>query len=435
MAPKRRGRPRGGRKDQGTPPIPDASPLAQAVLQEGGTSNPQIATFVQKLMAEIRRQASPTTSVPPPSPVVSTPTVPAPISPVPISSAPTVSSWKVYTEFQKVVTKRFNGTAGFEQVGSWITKLERGFHLLKIVDDLKVDVGSYMLTGEALTWWENYLKLHQGEPELSTWDGFKKVFMQENIPDSKRRELQREFADLKQGSSTVEQYKKEFDRYLPFVGSQVEDEPAKADKFLWGLNLDIYLAVNQFKPVTYREAVNRAIDQEKAMARVKSSGQHSARSSLGKRKFDGSYRSLVLAPPKSEINKGYKGLGATKIVSQASMAQHARLTQLTCHVCGKVGHTRDQCHTVTGACFKCGKQGHQIANCPLLDPKAQSTQPTSPQSSTSQGAQKQSTGVRTRAQQARVQVMTHKEAAATDVITGTLPVNSDYAHVLFDSGA
>ncbi|GKV36664.1 hypothetical protein SLEP1_g44770 [Rubroshorea leprosula] len=100
-----------------------------------------------------------------------------------------------------------------------------------------------------------------------------------------------------------------------------------------------------------------------------------------------------------------------------------------------VGHTRDHCHTITGACFKCGKQGHRIANCPLLDPKAQSTQPTSPQSSTSQGAQKQSTGVRTRAQQARVQVMTHKEVAATDVITGTLPVNSDYTHVLFDSGA
>ncbi|GKV24168.1 hypothetical protein SLEP1_g33813 [Rubroshorea leprosula] len=31
--------------------------------------------------------------------------------------------------------------------------------------------------------------------------------------------------------------------------------------------------------------------------------------------------------------------------------------------------------------------------------------------------------------------MTHKEAAATDVITGTLPANSDYAHVLFDSSA
>ncbi|GLT26683.1 hypothetical protein SLA2020_017290 [Shorea laevis] len=31
--------------------------------------------------------------------------------------------------------------------------------------------------------------------------------------------------------------------------------------------------------------------------------------------------------------------------------------------------------------------------------------------------------------------MTHKEAAVIDIITGTLPINSDYAHVLFDSGA
>ncbi|GKV24897.1 hypothetical protein SLEP1_g34439 [Rubroshorea leprosula] len=286
---------------------------------------------------------------------------PAPISPVPISSAPTVSSWKIYTEFQKVVTKRFDDTAGFEQVGSWITKVERGFCLLKIADDLEVDVGSYMPIGEALTWWENYLKLHQGEPKLSTWDGFKKV----------------------------------------------GDELAKADKFLWGLNPDIYLVVNQFKPATYREAADRAIDQEKAMARVKSSRQHSVGSSFGKRKFDGSRRSLVLAPPKSEIKKGSKGLGATKTMSQASTAQRARPTQLICHVCGKVGHTRDQCHTVTEACFKCGNQG----------------------------APKQSIGVITRAQQARVQVMTHKEAATTDIITGTLPVNFDYTHVLFDSGA
>ncbi|GKV35906.1 hypothetical protein SLEP1_g44108 [Rubroshorea leprosula] len=116
-----------------------------------------------------------------------------------------------------------------------------------------------MLTGEALTWWESYLKLHQGEPELSTWDGFKKMFMQEYIPDSKRCELQREFVDLKQGSRTVEQYKK-FDCYLPFVGSQVGDEQGKADRFLWGLNLNIYLPVNQFKPATYRGVADRAID-------------------------------------------------------------------------------------------------------------------------------------------------------------------------------
>ncbi|GKV02556.1 hypothetical protein SLEP1_g14985 [Rubroshorea leprosula] len=442
MAPKRRGRPKGSRKDQGTPSIPAASPSTQAAPQEGGTSNPQVSAFVQELMAEIRRQVSPATSVPPPSPVVSTPTAPAPISLVPISSAPAVPSWKVYSEFRKLVTQRFDGTAGFEQVGSWITEVERGFHLLHVSDDLKVNVGSFMLAGKALTWWVSYMKLHQGEPELSTWDGFKKVFMQEYIPDSRRRELQREFADLKQGSGTVEQYKEEFDRYLPFVGSQVADEQAKADRFLWGLNSDIYLAVNQFQPATYREAADRAIDQEKAMARVKSSGQHGVGSYLGKRKFDGSRRPFVPAPPRPAISKGSKWSGAIKTGGQASTAQRARPTPPTCHFCGKVGHTHDQCHFFTGACFKCGKQGHHIANCSLPDPRTQNTQSTSQQGSTNQGAPKQNVGVRTRAQQARAQaqqarvhVMTHQEVAVIDVITGTLPVSSDFAHVLFDSGA
>ncbi|GKV18294.1 hypothetical protein SLEP1_g28696 [Rubroshorea leprosula] len=76
-----------------------------------------MATFVQEFMAEMRRQASFATSMPPLSPVVSTPTALAPISPAPISSALVVPSWKV---------------------GSWITEVERGFCLLKIYDDLKV---------------------------------------------------------------------------------------------------------------------------------------------------------------------------------------------------------------------------------------------------------------------------------------------------------
>ncbi|GLT25862.1 hypothetical protein SLA2020_009640 [Shorea laevis] len=125
----------------------------------------------------MRRQASSATSVPPPSLVVSTPTALAPISLAPISATPIASSWKIYTEFQKVVTRRVDGTTGFEQVGSWFIEVERGFRLLKVSDDLKVDVGSYMRTGDASTWWKTYLKLHQGEPELSTWDGFKRVFM------------------------------------------------------------------------------------------------------------------------------------------------------------------------------------------------------------------------------------------------------------------
>ncbi|GKV24915.1 hypothetical protein SLEP1_g34454 [Rubroshorea leprosula] len=366
-------------------------------------------TFLQEFMAEMRHQASPATSVPPPSPVIPTWAALPLISPVPISAAPTVPSWKIYTEFQKLVTRRFDGTVGFEQVGSWFTEVERGFRLLKVSNDLKVDVGSYMLTGDALTWWETYLKLHQdaltwwetylklhqGEPELSTWDGFKRVFMQEYIPDSKRRELQREFADLKQGSRTVEQYKKEFDRYLPFVGGQVRDEQSKANRFLWGLNLDIYLAMNQFKPATYRETTNKAIDQEKAMARVQTQDPQKVGSSFKKRKFDESHRPSISTPPRSDTDEASKELRVAKTVGQASAAQRTQPAPPICHACGKVGHTCDQCHVFTRACFRCGKQGHQVQN--------------------------QNVEVRTRAQQARGHVMTHQEAAATNIITATAP--------------
>ncbi|GKU99809.1 hypothetical protein SLEP1_g12599 [Rubroshorea leprosula] len=338
-------------------------------------------------MAEMRRQASPAISVPPPSSVIPTSAALAPISPVPIFSTPAVPSWKIYTKFQKVVTRRFDGIAGFEQVGSWFTEVERGFRLLKVFDDLKVDVGSYMHTGDALTWWEAYLKLHQGEPELSTWDGFKWVFMQEFVPDSKRWELQREFADLKQGSRTVEQYKKKFDRYLSFVGGQVRDEQSKADRFLWGLNLDIYLAVNQFKPTTYKEATDRAIDQEKAMARVKTQDPQKVGSSFKKRKFDESRRPSIFAPPRSDTDEASKELRVAKTVGQALAARRTQRTQPAppiCHTCGRVGHSRDQCRVFTQACFRCGNQGHQVANCPQLDPRAQSTQTVSPQGSTNQ---------------------------------------------------
>ncbi|GKV17118.1 hypothetical protein SLEP1_g27661 [Rubroshorea leprosula] len=295
-------------------------------------------------MAEMRRQASPATSVPPSSLVISTPAAPAPISFVPISSAPAVPSWKIYIEFQKVS------------------------------DDLKVNVGSYMLTGDALTWWETCLKLHQEELELSTWDGFKRVFMQEYILDSKS-----EFADLKQWSRTVEWYKKEFDHYLPFVDSQVGDEQSKADRFLWGLNPDNYLAVKQFKPATYREATDRAIDQEKAMARVKTQDPQKVGSFFKKRKFDESRRPSISAPPKSDTGEASKELRVAKTVGQASVAQRTQPAPPICHTYGKVGHTCDQCRIFTRACFRCGKQGHRVANCPQPDPRAQSTQTVSQQ--------------------------------------------------------
>ncbi|GLT25860.1 hypothetical protein SLA2020_009630 [Shorea laevis] len=128
--------------------------------------------------------------------------------------------------------------------------------------------------------------------------------------------------------------------------------------------------MNQFKPATYREAADRAIDQEKAMARVKTQDSQKVGSSFKKRKFDESRRPSIFAPLKSDTDEASKELRVAKTVGQASAAQRTPI----CHTYGRVDHTCDQCHIPIGACFRCGKQGHWVANCPQSDPRAQSTQ-------------------------------------------------------------
>lgn len=78
---------RDGHEDDNTPPISTASPFAKANPQEERANNPQMATFVQEFMAKMRRRASSTISMPPPSPMVSTLTTFAPISSTPIVSS------------------------------------------------------------------------------------------------------------------------------------------------------------------------------------------------------------------------------------------------------------------------------------------------------------------------------------------------------------
>ncbi|GKV02654.1 hypothetical protein SLEP1_g15055 [Rubroshorea leprosula] len=84
------------------------------------------------------------------------------------------------------------------------------------------------------------------------------------------------------------------------------------------------------------------------MDRVKTPDLQKVGSSLGKRKFDGSRRRFISAPPKFDTGKGSKELRVAKTVGQASIAQHTHLAPPICLTCGRVGHTRDQCHINTG---------------------------------------------------------------------------------------
>ncbi|XP_074350630.1 uncharacterized protein LOC141689972 [Apium graveolens] len=93
---------------------------------------------------------------------------------------------------------------------------------------------------------------------------------------------------------------------------------------------------------------------------------------------------------------------------------------VTCFKCGKVGHYATACNQEAAKCFQCGKTGHMKKDCPAVAPAS------------SRG----SVAVSNRVPTARTFNMTVKDAVRnTNVIAGTLLLNSNPANVLFDSEA
>ena len=95
--------------------------------------------------------------------------------------------------------------------------MEKNFQLLECSDRHKVQIGSYLLTGEASRWW-NLKKA--GEPVMS-WERFLVVFKEKYMPRSMTNAKLLEFEILKQrGATTVAEYEAEFTNlteYAPYI--------------------------------------------------------------------------------------------------------------------------------------------------------------------------------------------------------------------------
>ncbi|XP_038984463.1 uncharacterized protein LOC120111479 [Phoenix dactylifera] len=131
---------------------------------------------------------------------------------------------------------------------------------------------------------------------------------------------------------------------------------------------------------------------------------------------------------------------------QGSYGEIIQQEKPKCEACGGAYNT-ELCRRLSGACFKCGQQDHRIKKClynqqdSQLVQRPQTTRTQQVQASTApaQSAQpsspKQQKGGRPRAPD-RIYALTQQDAQASNtVVSGTLPVASVYAYILFDSGA
>jgi hypothetical protein len=211
--------------------------------------------------------------------------------------------------------------------------------------------------------------------------------------------------DLTQGNMTVAQYVARFNELARFAPYLVAEEENRVRKFEQGLNQRILDRVVCLEIKDFVELVNKA-------SFAKDSIKKSAMAMMDSRKR--------AAPPRNNSQPSWKRRQSGN--NQRAKFEESRSTPFNSRLCSKCNRPHQgQCRLGTNFFFRCGQIGHFVRDC------LRAKEGDRPQQKGS--GQKQFT-------QARVYALTPGDAETeNEVVTGTLPLFSGRAVVLFDSGA
>jgi hypothetical protein len=120
----------------------------------------------------------------------------------------------------------------------WLKGVEKKLVDAQCTDHEKVLFVAHQLYGIAANWWETYYNTHVSIDPI-TWNEFKAHFCTHNVPCGTMKLKKKEFADLKQGSMTVNKYLNAFIQLLRYAPNDINTDEKKQDMFLNGLNDDI----------------------------------------------------------------------------------------------------------------------------------------------------------------------------------------------------
>ncbi|XP_077225770.1 uncharacterized protein LOC143858961 [Tasmannia lanceolata] len=297
----------------------------------------------------------------------------------------------------------------------------------------KVVAATFMLRGSADAWWKMERSVRGST--IIAWDEFTTAFYDKYFPDSVRILKENDFFNLKQGSRSVIDYEAEFTRLGMFAPiSVMEDDGLLARSFQDGLRDPIRHRVKDFQLKTYADVLSKALQVEEGVIR---SQQH--RDQQKKRFRTGGHQDGQSSGEPSKRPNSYRQGGGSQQRSDGHHLQHQSAGQRSntqesglCAKCKK-HHAEKDCPWVTRACFECGHLGHKVADCPRKRNFQFSGAP--PATRVLPTGENRAWNKKQRIPN-RVYALTEQDAMASNaVVTGTLPVASVYACVLFDSGA
>ncbi|XP_073057303.1 uncharacterized protein [Primulina eburnea] len=306
---------------------------------------------------------------------------------------------------QNMHPAKFFGNEGSDRAEGWLKHMEFLFNTVNYDADRRLNMAVLQLRDRAQRWWEATTNVLQQTGSQISWEG----------------------------NMSVEEYARQLSALLTYVPHVAVSEKGKISKFLEGLDFQIHAMVMAGSPITYAEAMDKAIGIEAGLKRGRQPQAPQMPSggsffSAGTPSFPSqqSYqqqKQKQFRPKGKQFKKKYQSSSSSSSSSQS--ATGAQYPVIYCDRCGG-RHPTVQCSGVQGSCHTCGQLGHfaRVFLNRAATAVALCQRGNVPQSF--QGPQ-----------QARIYALTEDQAreAPGGVIAGTCLFYDHIARVLFDTGA
>jgi hypothetical protein len=149
---------------------------------------------------------------------------------------------------------------------------EKKLVIAECMDREKVLFAMYQLYETAANWWEMYCDTHVSIDTI-TWNEFKARFHTHYVPHGIVKLKKKEFADLRQGSMSVNEYLNSFIQLARYAPNDINTDEKKHDMFLNGLNDDIQLQLLNTDYTDFQHMVDKAMVIENKIKEMEKDGK------------------------------------------------------------------------------------------------------------------------------------------------------------------
>jgi hypothetical protein len=161
-------------------------------------------------------------------------------------------------EFLRTRPTTFSQAKDPMDVEDWLKGVEKKLVIAQCTDREKVLFAAHQLYGTTANWWETYCNTHANVDTI-TWNKFKARFCTHYVPRGTVKLKRKEFANLKQGGMTVNEYLNSFIQLSRYAPDDINTDEKKHDVFLSGLNDDIQFQLLNTDYTDFQHMVNKAI--------------------------------------------------------------------------------------------------------------------------------------------------------------------------------